>query len=207
MTHTEHVHMLFGILTMGMAGTFWWTDRYPDSPARFAWPSFVLLIGFFMFVPVERQTRTYVEVGIWDTFLSAFPANAAEWRTCVPAWLEMVHKPHVLQHKITGLAGLVAGTVEFARARGRAPGWGRWVVPISLSVVAGTLGVHGGTAAHLPHAVETLHHHIFGGCFAAAAVVLALTQAGPLHHRAWRIAPPVLLFVAGVDMALLYRLH
>lgn len=205
--HTEHVHMLMGMLTIVMGAALWWKDRYPHSWARFVWPTSVLLVGFFMFIPVERATRTYMQVGIWDTMLSAFPANAAEWRVAVPTWFELLRKPHVLQHKITGVVGLVAGTVEFARARGGAIGWGRWVVPVSLLVVAVMLGVHGGTAEHLPHPVETMHHHIFGACFAGAGAALTAIEAGWLRYAAWRSVPPLFLLTGGVDMALFYRLH
>lgn len=208
MTHTEKVHVLFGALMALMGASAAWAYRHPRSPIRFVWPVSAFLLGFFMFVPVERQTRTYVDVGWWDTFRSAFPANVVELRDFASAWIAKLAMFHVLEHKVVGLLGMVAGVVEFQRARGTLgeTGW-RWALPIALIGVGLALGLHGGNAEHLPHHVEVVHHRIMGGCFVAGGALLGLVEVGALRADPWRAMWTVLLMVAGVDLVLFYRIH
>ena len=207
MTHTEKVHVLFGVLTVLTGGAAVWSVYRPASAARRVWPALAFLLGLFMLIPVERGTRTYSEVGWWHTLLSAFPVTAVEFQTYLHAWIAKVGTTHVLQHKLTGVAGVITAGIEWGRARAslRDPRW-RWLLPLGLLAVGCGLGLHGGTHQHLPNPVEQLHHKIYGGCFATAAVILALVEGGVVPAR-WRFAWPVLMFAAGLDMMLFYRLH
>lgn len=63
MTHTEHVHLLFGI-GLVMTGVLWLGAQvYPAGPLRYMWPSLLVLLGLFLVIPTETQERTYVRVG------------------------------------------------------------------------------------------------------------------------------------------------
>ena len=205
MTHTERVHVLFGVLTAITGGTALWSVYRPRSAARYIWPVLTLLLGFFDVFPLERGTRTYVEVGWWQTFISAFPAPG-DWHTYASVWLEKFKTRHVLQHKLTGLVVMTTAGIEWARARAvlTSPAW-RWVLPLGLLAIGCGLGLHGGTHAHLPHAVEVLHHRIYGVCFAIAGSGLALVESGWLSAR-WRWVWPVPVIIAGLDLMLFYRL-
>ena len=205
MTHTEKVHVLFGVLTAITGGTALWSVYHPRSAARYIWPVLTLLLGFFDLFPLERGTRTYVEVGWWQTFVSAFP-GPGDWQTYATVWLEKLKTRHVLQHKLTGLAVMATAGIEWARAIAvlKASSW-RWVLPVGLLAIGCGLGIHGGTHAHLSHGVEVLHHRIYGVCFAVAGSVLALVESGRLAPR-WRSVWPLLVIAAGVDLMLFYRL-
>lgn len=204
MTHTEKVHVIFGLLCALTGALALWAARRPDSWPSRAWPVLTFLVGFFLFIPVEAQTRTYQEVGWWDTLLSAVPDNAGYW---ISNWFRYLDHWHVIQHKIGGFLIMVAGTVEYQRARGRlaAPSWG-WVFPSLLVGIAAAFGVHGGSASHLPHLSEQVHHWVFGAALALAALSLVAVRAGWLRHPAARGAWAALVLLVGLDLALFYRL-
>jgi hypothetical protein len=200
MTHTEHVHLIFGV---GLAVTGWlWLGAlaYPRSSLRYLWPPLLFAVGFFLVIPTETQERTYVRVDAWNTFLSVFPNS-------LDVWLTTVKRPHVIQHKITGICAVLAGAVECTRAWGwlSGPGW-RWALPL-LTIAAGlAIGIHGGTHQHLPRLVEQAHHWILGGTLvlggAADAVAIRFDSLRPIGQRVL----PLLVLIAGLDLALFYRL-
>jgi hypothetical protein len=200
-THTEHVHILFGI-GLALAGLFWLgAQAFPASPLRFVWPALLFFVGLFLVIPTETQERTYTRVGAWDTFLSVFPNSFS-------IWLATVQKVHVVQHKTAGLCSMIAGGVEGARAAGRltASGW-RWTMPI-MAIVAGlAVGVHGGTHTHLPRVTEQLHHWIMGTAMAGGGLVQAFATRNDDPHPILRAVLPALLLVAGLDLVLFYRIH
>jgi hypothetical protein len=200
MTHTEHVHLLFGA-GLALAGICWLVAQsYPRSPVRHAWPVLVFLVGLFLVIPTETQERTYEQVGLWDTFLSVFPDSLS-------VWLRTVQRPHVIQHKTAGLCAMLAGAVEIGRASGwlTAPRW-RWAMPV-LAIGAGlAVGVHGGTHQHLPRAVEQLHHWILGGALASGGALHGIATADPVSQSPWRRVLPALVVIAGLDLAFFYRL-
>jgi hypothetical protein len=200
MTHTEHVHLLFGI-GLAMAGALWLGAQvYPAGPLRFAWPLLLFLVGLFLVIPTETQERTYTQVGAWDTFLSVFPHS-------LTTWLATVQQGHVIQHKAAGVSALLAGLIE----EGRALGWlaatrGRLALPL-LAVVAGlAVGVHGGTHQHLPHAVEQLHHWILGGALVLGGVVHGVASTRLPRRATLLHVLPTLLLIAGLDLAFFYRI-
>ena len=199
MTHTEHVHLLFGI-GLVLAGAFWLgAQAHPAPFLRHAWPFLLFLIGLFLVIPTETQERTYQPVGVWDTFLSVFPDRLA-------VWLESVRKPHVIQHKVAGLCTMVAGAIEWSRARGwlTASAW-RWALPL-LAVGAGlAIGVHGGTHRHLPRVGEQLHHWVLGAALLAGGAAYAAGTAPGARRPLLRAVLPVLLVLAGLEWALFYR--
>ena len=200
MTHTEIVHVYFGLAMAVMAGTVLWAWRRPTSIARFVWPVLAFLIGFYLFIPAETETGTYARTGWLETFLDAYPED-------FKTWFAMFAKVHVAQHKAAGLLAMAIGLIELGRAAGRltAPFWGRLLPFVSIAVGL-TLSIHGGTHQHLPHSVEQLHHWILGGCFVSAGIVLALHQAGRLRATVWRDLWGVLVILAGLDMLVFYRL-
>jgi len=203
MTHTEKVHSIFGLLAFVTGALALWSAYHPAHRARLVWPVLAFLIGFFLFIPVEAQTRTYKEVGWWDTLLSAVPDNAGYW---ISNWFRYLDQWHVVQHKIGGFLIMVAGVIEWRRARGRlALSW-RWAFPVLLVGIALAFGVHGGSGEHLPHRIEVTHHQLFGIALGLAGVALALTHAGRLRHPAWRGLWAILVMVVGLDMAFFYRL-
>lgn len=201
MTHTEYVHILFGVgLILG--GASWLgAQRVPASPLRFVWPLLVFLVGLFLVIPTETQERTYTRVGLWDTFLSVFPDS-------LDVWLATVRKGHVLQHKAAGVCAMLAGGIEGLRGAGRLQGahW-RWAMPL-LAVGAGlAIGIHGGTHTHLPRVAEQAHHWVLGGALVLGGLAHALATVGRPPRPVLQQVLPVLMIVAGLDLALLYRLR
>ena len=200
MTHTEHVHLLFGT-GLVMTGVLWLGAlARPAGPLRYGWPILLFLLGLFLVIPTETQERTYMQVGAWDTFLSVFPNS-------LTVWLETVQKPHVVQHKAAGVCAMFAGGIEWSRLRGwlPSPGW-RWALPF-LAVSAGlAIGVHGGTHQHLPRGVEQLHHWIMGGAFVLGGVVHGVASASDPERPLWQSVLPLLVLIAGLDLAFFYRI-
>jgi hypothetical protein len=201
MTHTEHVHLLFGI-GLTMAGALWLgAQAYPAGPLRHMWPPFLVAVGLFLVIPTETQERTYTRVGVWDTFLSVFPNSLS-------VWLTTVQKPHVIQHKLAGVCAFLAGAIESGRA-GRwlaAPQW-RWSLPL-LTIAAGlAIGVHGGTHQHLPRLAEQAHHWILGGALVLGGMAHAVATGRVPERPAWQRVLPALVLAAGLDLALWYRLR
>jgi hypothetical protein len=201
MTHSEHVHIFFGI-GLALTGLLWLGALVPaGARLRYAWPVLLFAVGFFMLIPTETQERAYTRVGAWDTFLSVFPNSLA-------VWLATVQKFHVIQHKLAGVCAMVAGAIEEVRAFGAlaAPRW-RWALPL-LTIGAGlALGIHGGTHQHLPHLVEREHHWILGGCLAVGGTVQAVAIARRAERPVWFRVLPALVLLAGLDLALFYRLR
>jgi hypothetical protein len=201
MTHTEHVHLLFGI-GLALTGALWLGSQLPGARRlRYVWPLVLFAVGFFLVISTETQERTYVPVGAWDTFLSVFP-NSPD------VWLASVQKFHVIQHKLTGVFAMVAAVIEESRACGRltAPRW-RWALPV-LTIAAGlAIGIHGGTHQHLPRLVERAHHWILGGALVLGGVVQLVATGRPPANPIWLRVLPALVMLAGLDLALLYRLH
>ena len=204
MTHTEKVHVLFGMLAAISGGLALWGVYRPASLARLIWPVIAFLIGFFLFIPVEAQTRTYQEVSWWTVLGSAIPQNPGTW---IRDWFHYVGQWHVVQHKIGSFLMMVVGVVEFQRGRGRlaGQGWG-FVLPGLLLGIGVAFGLHGGTAVHLTHRTEVIHHQVFGVAFAIAAVSLALVRTGRLRHPAWRGLWAALILAVGIDIGFFYRL-
>ena len=200
MTHTEHVHLLFGI-GLAMTGILWLGAQvYPAGPLRYMWPSLLFLLGLFLVIPTETQERTYVRVGAWDTFLSVFPNS-------LTVWLTTVQKAHVIQHKAAGVCAMLAGGIEGGRASGwlSAPRW-RWMLPL-LAIAAGlAVGIHGGTHQHLPRGVEQLHHWILGGALVLGGVVHGVASARVPQRPIWQGVLPALVLMAGLDLAFFYRI-
>jgi hypothetical protein len=204
MTHTEKVHVFFGLVAVVTGALALWSIHHPESRTRFAWPILAFLIGFFLFIPVEAQTRTYEELGWWETLRSVVPQQPSTW---LSDWFRYLTHWHVIQHKVGSFLLMVVGVVEFQRARGRLAGTGwAWIFPVLLMGVALSFGVHGGTAEHLPNRVEQIHHRVMGAAFAVAAVSLLLVRTGRLQAPFWRQLWAILVVVVGLDVALLYRL-
>lgn len=204
MTHTERVHVLFGAGVVLMALLAIRAEWRPTGPAAIAWPSLALTIGFLLFIPVEAQTRTYAVLGWADVLRTLVPDHPARW---IEDWLATARATHALQHKVGALAAMVAGAAELARARGALihPRW-RYVLPASLLVVAASFGIHGGTAHHLPFAMEQRQHHFMGAGFALGGLSAGLHRAGILPHRGWALVWPTLALLAGLGLVLFYRL-
>lgn len=203
MTHTEKVHVIFGVLAALTGGLALWHAFRPRSRAALVWPLLALGIGLALFVPVEAQTRTYVEVGWWDTLLSVVPDSPRYW---LNNWFAKLGEWHVVQHKIGGLLIMIVGAVEWRRARGGLQGlaW-KFVLPVLLVAIGLSFGIHGGTRAHLPNRTETLHHQVFGLAFVVAGVTKGLVESRRLGG-AWRGAWALVVLLVGLDIALLYRL-
>lgn len=201
MTHTEHVHILFGVGLI-LTGASWLGAQMPRANGlRYVWPVWLFAVGFFLVIATETQERTYAQVGTWDTFLSVFPNSLS-------VWLTTVQKFHVIQHKITGLCAMAAGVIEESRSCG----WlaaERWPYALPLLTIAAGLaiGIHGGTHQHLPRMVERAHHWVLG----TALVLGGIAQAAAIRQRSQRPflrrVLPALVLVAGLDLALLYRLR
>ena len=201
MTHTEHVHLLFGI-GLTLTGALWLgAQAHPAGPLRYVWPLFLVAVGLFLVIPTETQERTYVQVGAWDTFLSVFPDSLS-------VWLTTVQKPHVIQHKVAGACALLAGAIEGSRAcRWLAPPQWRWALPL-LTIAAGlAIGVHGGTHQHLPRVAEQAHHWILGGALVLGGTVHAVAIGHVPERPTWQRVLPALVLAAGLDLTLLYRLR
>jgi hypothetical protein len=200
-THTEHVHILLGI-GLAMAGALWLGAlAYPGSPLRYVWPIPLFLVGLFLVIPTETQERTYSRVSAWDTFLSVFPNS-------LDVWLASVRKVHVMQHKAAGICAMAAAGVEEFRTIGwlTRSGW-RWTMPLFAIVAGLAVGVHGGTHTHLPRFVEQLHHWILGGALAGGGIIQALASAKGLRRPFLQAVLPSLVLLAGLDLALFYRIH
>jgi hypothetical protein len=202
--YTEQVHVLFGTAMAATGAIAWWSERHPESPARRIWPVLSFLIGIFVFLPVDVGTGTYNHEGPWDTFLSVVPDSAAFW---VQRWIRPLGQLHVIQHKATGVFAMVLGVIEYGRASGRLTSvrWA-WVMPAALIAIGLALGVHGGSAKHLPSHVEQLHHWILGVGLGGSGVVLLLAQQGRLKAPAWRSLWTVALVILGLDLAFFYRI-
>src|SRR5262249_1099797 len=154
--------------------------------------------------PVESHSRTYQEVSWFGTIISPVPEHPATW---VRDWFKYLNHWHVIQHKVGSFLMMVAGVVEFQRARGQLRGtaWGL-VLPGLLLGVAIAFGIHGGSAEHLPFRTEQFHHHIIGIALLIAAVSLALVRTGHLRHLVWQHLWAVLILCIGLDITLFYRL-
>ncbi|HEY9507008.1 MAG TPA: hypothetical protein VIQ27_13625 [Gemmatimonadales bacterium] len=204
MTHTERVHVLFGAGLILMALLAIAADRRPGGIASAAWAGLAFVIGLLLFVPVEANTRTYTLLGWMDVLRTVVPDHPAHW---VGDWFVKARATHVLQHKIAGVAAMLAASVELVRARGALshPRW-RYVLPACLLTVAASLGLHGGTSHHLPFAMEQREHHVMGTGFALGGLSLGLHRAGILPHRRWALVWPVLALLAGIGLVLFYRL-
>lgn len=204
MTHTERVHVLFGLVAAVVGGLALRGCYRPAGWARLAWPVLAFLIGVCLFIPVEAQSRTYQPTGWWETLVSVVPQHPRTW---AGDWLRYLPQRHVVQHKLGALGIMAVGGVEWLRARGRLAGSaGRWALPALLLAVAIAFGVHGGSPAHLSHPSELLHHHILGLALAAGAVSAALVRAGLLPARPYEAVWPALVLIVGLDVALFYRL-
>ena len=204
MVHTEKVHMMFGILAaMGGAGALWATMR-PSSWLRYAWPLVALLVGVFLFIPVEGHTLTYTTTGWWETIASAIPVDRKGW---VANWASSLSVIHVLQHKLGAACIIAMATIELARAGGRlqARPWSL-ALPVLLAGCGLAFGIHGGSDDHLPTQAERIHHWLFGAAFVAGGVSLALARLRVLRHRAWQGAWAACVLLVGLDIALFYRL-
>jgi uncharacterized membrane protein len=204
MTHTEKIHVIFGILAAITGALALWSVYRPASRLRLVWPIIAFLIGLFLFIPVEAQTRTYQEVGWWDAFLSVVPQHPARWAS---DWFHFLPQRHVVQHKVGSLLMMSIGVIEFRRAQGRLSGktWGL-ALPVVLLGIAIAFGIHGGTAAHLSHRTEQVHHHLLGVAFAVAAIALALVRTGRVSGRPWDGFWAALILAVGIDIAIFYRL-
>lgn len=203
MLHTEKVHVMFGLLAAFGAACALRAAFRPESPARLVWPAVAILVGVFLFIPVEGHTLTYQDVGWWDTILSVLPTDRANW---IPNWIATLSVPHVLQHKIGGFAIITMGVVEWQRGRGSLQGNG-WAVilPLMLVIAGLAFGIHGGSSDHLPSRGEQVHHWIFGTAFVLAGLSLGLARTGRVEGRMWHGAWAVLVLLTGLQIALLYR--
>lgn len=201
MTHTEHVHILFGI-GLALTGALWLGGQTRAGyRLRYVWPLILVAVGVFLVIPTETQERTYARVDTWNTFLSVFPDSLS-------VWLTTVQKVHVIQHKIAGLCAMVAGGIEEGRACGLlATSRWRWALPL-LTIVAGlAIGIHGGTHQHLPRIVERAHHWIMGGAFVLGGVAQAIAIRPRPQYPGLQRVLPTLVLVAGLDLAFFYRLR
>lgn len=204
MTHTERVHVLFGSGLVLMSLLALWAVRRPAGVAASAWPALAFLIGLFLFIPVESQTRTYATLGWADFLRTIAPDDPGHW---LGDWLRRAGAAHVIQHKIGGIAAMLAGVGELGLARGwlRAPGW-RLLLPACLVCVGLAFGIHGGSSHHLPFRMEQLQHRLMGLGLVAAGVSVGLQRAGVLRHQGWALVWPVLGLAVGLNLALFYRL-
>jgi hypothetical protein len=204
MTHTERVHVLFGCAAAATGALAVLHAHRPAGRAGGAWPAIGFLIGFCLFVPVEAQTRTYQDVGWWETLLSVVPQHPATWAA---DWFSRLDHWHVIQHKVGGILIMVACAIEWLRGRGSLGGrsW-QLVLPVLLVGIGLAFGVHGGTRQHLPSGVEQLHHRLFGFGFMLAGIALGLWRAGVVRAPAFRWLWGALVLLVGLDIALFYRL-
>jgi len=204
MTHTERVHVYFGLglILIGVLAAV--GERRRGGPAQLISALLVLGIGLALFVPVEEGTLTYREVGWLAVLRSIVPNDPGTW---LSQWWTHATAPHVIQHKVGGFLAVLAGVIEVGRARRWWDGTAAGLALPILSVGTGAaFGIHGGTADHLPNPVEQVHHWLLGGGLALAGVLLGLQRTGKLRHPAWRYAWPVLVILVGLQIALFYRL-
>jgi hypothetical protein len=204
MTHTEKVHVVFGLVAAITGGLALWAAIDRRSRAGSAWPALAFLLGLFLFIPVESQHRTYLEVGWSDVLISAVPEHPATW---LRDWLHYLPQRHVVQHKLGAIFIMAIGIVEFLRCRDKlaGPPWGL-LLPFLLVAVGLSFGVHGGTAVHLSHLTEQANHWLLGAALSAGGVSLALVRAGRLRGRLWEGVWPALVLLAGLIVAFSYRL-
>jgi hypothetical protein len=205
MTHTEKVHVILGSVSAVAGALALWGVYRPANRARFLWPVLAFRIGFFLFIPVEAQSRTYQELGWWDVLRSAVPEHPATW---LRDWFHYLPQHHVIQHKIGALCVMAIGAIELRRVQSGLPGraWGL-ALPALLLGTAIAFGLHGGTAAHLTHRVEQVHHHVLGVALAAAGITLALFRTGRLRARFWEGLWAALVLAVGLDIAVFYRIR
>jgi hypothetical protein len=203
-THTEKVHVYFGIGVMLMGVLALYAVRRPDGWPRTAWPMVCLILGLLLFVPVEAQTRTYQPVGWWDTFFSWIPAHPETW---LEDWLSKAGQFHVIQHKVGGFLAFAIGAIELGVARRwlAHDGWTRLLPWFSIAIGL-SFAIHGGTERHLPSAPEQFQHWIMGAGFAVGGIVLALHQSGILRSAGWKYAWPLFVTATGLEISLFYRL-
>lgn len=204
MTHTEKVHVIFGMLAAITGALALWHAHRSRSRVGQLWPVFALIIGLCLFVPVEAQTRTYLEVSWWGTVFSVVPDSPQYW---LDNWFAKLSSWHVVQHKAGGLMIIIVGVVEWLGIRGRLAksGW-RYVLPILLVAIGVAFGVHGGGPEHLPFRTEQLQHQVFGVGFALAGVVQGMVVAGRLGGG-WRAAWATLVLLVGFNITFLYRIE
>lgn len=204
MTHTEKVHVIFGLVAAVSGALALWQALRPPSRAGQVWPVLAFLLGLFLFIPVESQSRTYQEVGWYDALLSAVPQHPATW---LRDWFHYLPQRHVIQHKLGALFLMALGIVELLRARGRLAGSaGNLMLPFLLLAVGMSFGIHGGTRMHLTHLTEQVNHHLLGVALVTGGVTLALARTGRVQGRLWEGAWPVLVLLVGLILALSYRL-
>lgn len=204
MTHTEKVHVYFGIALALIGLTAILGTARPKSFAQTLWPILAFLLGVLLFIPVEAHTMTYHEVGWFRTLISAVPDDPGNW---ISNWIEKASTIHAMQHKAGGVFGMVIGAVEFQRNRGRlaGAGWGL-VLPLGTMLTGIAFGVHGGSQAHLPMIEEQRHHWIMGAGFVIAGGLVLLHQRRLIRWPGWRYAWPVVMLAVGLELALFYRL-
>jgi hypothetical protein len=202
MTHTEKVHVIFGMLLVVIGCLALWDLFRPGSRSGIVWPILTFLIGFCLFIPVESQSRTYQVVGWSDTLLSPVPEHPTTW---LRDWFHYLPQAHVIQHKIGAFCLMAAGMVETLRFRGRLLA-GNLIFPFLLLAVALSFGIHGGTAAHLSHPTEHRTHQVLGLAFGIGAVTLALARIRRIRGWFWEGFWAALVIVVGVILVASYRL-
>ena len=204
MTHTERVHVLFG-LGLVLTGLFAFdAERRRNPTAATVWTTVVFAIGFLLFIPVEAHTLTYTKAGWVEVIRSIVPDRPETW---IGDWLAKARATHVTQHKIGGVAAMATGIVELGLARRwlLAAGW-RLVLPAALVTAGVAFGIHGGTMHHLPSTTEQLQHHLLGTGLVTAGVTLTLFRVGLVRHRFWGLLWPVLALLLGANLMFFYRL-
>lgn len=204
MTHTEKVHVLFGLGLVLTGVLAFRAERRESLAAATVWPVLAFVIGLLLFIPVEGLALTYTQVGWVEVLRSIVPDSPGTW---IRDWLDKSRVTHVTQHKIGGLAAMIAGLVELGLARGwlLAARW-RQVLPAALLTTGLAFGIHGGTMHHLPTRTEQAHHYLLGAGLVTAGVTVTLFRAGLVRHRAWGLVWPVLTVLAGLNLMLFYRL-
>jgi hypothetical protein len=103
---------------------------------------------------------------------------------------------------------MLAGGIEGSRACRwlPKPQW-RWALPL-LTIAAGlAIGVHGGTHQHLPRIAEQSHHWMLGGFLVLGGLVHAVAIGYVPERPSWQRVLPALVLLAGLDLALFYRLR
>jgi len=200
MTHSEIVHVYYGLgsVTLGLSAAWAW--RHDRGVARYAWPVLLLLAGASLLLPVETGERRYQIVGWWVTLRSVLPWSFSEW-------LDYARRFHVIQHKTAGLLILTTGAAElWLLQTAQPPPWVRQVTPLCSVLTGIVLGIHGGTHTHLPAVRETVHHWILAAGLVPGGIVLGLYRAGRLQSAWWKNALAIALVIIGLEWALFYRL-
>jgi hypothetical protein len=204
MSYTEWVHVYFGILVALVGGLALLAVIRPAGPARFAWPVVLILTGLVLFIPVEAQSRTYEVADWWDALRSVLPSSG---RAYLGEWFGHLNHLHAIQHKAAAVFMMVAGVVEYRRARGQPAsfGWG-WLFPLLILGVALSFGLHGGSMGHGIQPSERWEHRLMGVVLAAAAVALALVRMGRLQGKGFEGLWAALVLALGLHLTLFYRL-